>query len=247
MFWKATENQDFEQMQFSKRKYKHIFFDLDRTLWDFETNSTNALRDIFMKYELNKFIPDFDAYLDEYKKNNDVLWHAFRHKQISKNELRVIRFYNTLKSFGVKDQALAEKIDQEYIYTNSRKTGLLPFTLEILEYLSKDYWLHIITNGFREVQYIKLRQSGLMPFFDKIFTSDELGSQKPDTLVYRSALSAVNAGKKESLMIGDELYIDILGAREFGIDQVFFNYHKVPHHEEVTYEVHCLSELKTLL
>ncbi|MBN2520261.1 MAG: YjjG family noncanonical pyrimidine nucleotidase [Bacteroidales bacterium] len=229
------------------KRYKHIYFDLDRTLWDFENNSRTALKRIFKKYGLFSEIDDFDLFLKRYAIHNDRLWESYRKGQIKKNELRTTRFKNTLNDFGIKDIRLAKLIDENYIIQSPHGKHLVPNAIDILEYLKNNYSLYIITNGFKEVQYLKLQNSGLIKYFNTIFTSDKVGSSKPEKRFFQVALSTVNASKKESLVIGDDLEIDIIGARNFGIDQIYFNPDSLPHTEEVTYEIRSLKEIEKIL
>jgi putative hydrolase of the HAD superfamily len=127
------------------------------------------------------------------------------------------------------------------------QTALIPNAKYILKYLIKNYSLYIITNGFMDVQLAKIKNSGLSGYFKKIFTSEHARSSKPNRGIFEYALKSVNARKKESLMIGDDLEIDIKGAREFGIDQVYFNPSGIRHNDRLTYEIHSLLELKDLL
>jgi len=229
-------------------KYKHLFFDLDRTLWDFEKNSVLTFQDIFAKHDLNRVFPDFDTFLNTYKRHNEHLWTLYRDGQIQKDELRNKRFELTLDEFGVQDERLAENIGDDYVSISPTKKGLFPYTHEVLRYLKeKKYKLYIITNGFKEVQYVKLNNCDLMPYFDRIITSEEAGYTKPKPGIFAHSLSSVNALKKESLMIGDDLAADIKGAKDFGIDQVFFNPLKLDVDIHATYEISELIQLKDIL
>lgn len=229
------------------KKYQHIFFDLDRTLWDFEVNSVKTLKTIFEKRNLHQIFPDFNAFIDTYKVHNEALWDLYKLRKIKKAELRDQRFLLTLQDFGVNDPILAEKIGDDYIAISPTQTDLFPNTIEVLDYLSTKYKMYIITNGFVEVQYKKLKYSGLDKYFDRVTTSEEAKASKPKPGIFRAALSAANAKKTESLMIGDDLANDILGAKKFGIDQVFFNPNSMEHQENPSYEITELKALMTLL
>ena len=228
-------------------KYKHLFFDLDRTLWDFEVNSVKTLKSIFAKRNLEQIFPDFDAFIKTYKIHNEALWDLYKLRKIKKAELRDQRFLLTLQDFGIDDPVLAEHIGDDYIEISPTQTGLFPDTIEVLDYLSSKYKLYIITNGFVEVQYKKLKYSGLDKYFDRVTTSEEAKASKPKPEIFRAALSAANAKKSESIMIGDDLANDILGAKKFGIDQIFFNPNSNQHQEETTHEISELKELMALL
>lgn len=228
--------------------YKHLFFDLDRTLWDFESNSIDTFRDIFAKHKLENIFPNFDIFIDVYKKNNEALWAKYRTGEIKKDNLRTDRFQLTLKEFGVDDIQLATKIGDDYIEISPTKSIVFPHTHEVLDYLKqKNYKLHIITNGFNEVQFVKLKNCDLDKFFDSVVTSENAGYQKPRKEVFHYAVSSVNAKKESCLMIGDDPDTDMLGAKNFGMDQVYFNTCNKSIDFEPTYSINCLSELKNIL
>jgi len=228
-----------------KSKYKHIYFDLDRTIWDFEGNSIGTLKDLQEIFELTHIEPE------EFRKTfnfyNDQYWLMFREGKIKKEELRIERFKMTLGAFGIQDKALVEKMAFEYLRIGPSKTGLIPHAREILEELYQTYSLYIITNGFNDIQIHKLRNSGVLEYFKKVITSEHAHTSKPNIEIFQYALTVVNAKKKECLMVGDDLEVDILGAKAFGIDQVYFNPAGLKHTESVTYEITSLLDLKKLL
>jgi len=142
---------------------------------------------------------------------------------------------------------MAELIADEFVELSPLQTQLIPYTKEILTYLKPKYDLHIITNGFVEVQYIKLEKSGLRPYFKGIFVSEEIGYQKPDNNFFDCVVNGCGANKKECLVIGDNLEVDILGAKDYGLDQIYFNPEQTPHKEVVFKEITSLAELKDFL
>lgn len=227
--------------------YKHILFDLDRTLWDFEQNMRLTLMDIFDKHELNKAFPDFETFISSFVAINNKLWGWYQDGKLKKEVLRYKRFELTLKEYGIKDKDLAAVIGQEYIDESPKKTALMPYTIETLDYLFPKYKLHIITNGFNEVQFTKLRLCGLDKYFDKVITSEISGYHKPKPEAFGYTLSSANAKKEESIMIGDDLENDILGAKGFGINQIYFNPEGLPHDESLTHEIRSLKELQEIL
>jgi putative hydrolase of the HAD superfamily len=227
------------------RKYKHIYFDLDRTIWDFEGNSYQTIRDLVEKFNLNPIDPD--DFHRVYTHFNEQHWAMFREGKINKEKLRLERFVKTLEEFKIYDNQLAEKIALEYIKIGPTKTGLMPHAKEILDELSGKYSLYVITNGFIEIQTDKLRNSGISSYFKRVFTSEHARSGKPNRGIFEYALTAVNARKKESLMIGDDLELDIIGAKTFGIDQVYYNPLQLKHSVHATYEIMSLLELKQIL
>jgi putative hydrolase of the HAD superfamily len=224
--------------------YKDLFFDLDRTLWDLDSNSKEALFEIFTQYNLEQIgVFNFDAFFQNYQNINDKLWDDYRKGLVFKEDLRYNRFILTLDAFGIQDIALAKKIGDQYVETAPLRTKLLPNAMEVLHYLKSKYSLHIITNGFEEVQQLKMKNSGLSPFFNEIITSDRAKYKKPDPRIFAFALHQTGAKRNDSLMIGDNLQLDVIGAKNMGIAQVFFNPEGLRHECEVTYEIKDLSEL----
>jgi len=230
------------------KKYKHIFFDLDRTLWDFEKNSSEALSEIFCEFKLEeKSIPSSEEFISVYQKINDEMWDDYRNGHISKKVLRSERYDKTLQYFGVENQELAERIGCHYIAESPKKTHLFPFAHETLSYLKEKYSLHIITNGFEEVQHIKLLHSNLMQYFTEVITSEQAGYKKPAKEIFEFALQKANAKPSESLMIGDDLQVDILPAKAMGMRQVYFNPEKQNHSEKIDFVICSLDELTEIL
>jgi len=230
-------------------KYQHIFFDLDRTLWDFGKNSTETLTELFKRHQIGERTGVLeDDFIPKYKEINEDYWELYRQGKMSREELRNNRFGDTLNFFGLQDPLLAAKLGEEYIDLCPKKTNLFPFTHEVLDYLAGKYELHILTNGFEEVQHIKLRESKLRPFFKAIITSEQAGAKKPDAKAFHYSLESTGAHHSESLMIGDDPAVDLLGALNVGMDQVFFNPHREENpHLEPTFEISCLSELKEII
>jgi putative hydrolase of the HAD superfamily len=229
------------------KNVKHIFFDLDRTLWDFEANSKKTLEEIFISFDLKNNIEHFNHFHHSYLRVNAELWQKYGKKKISKEELRDSRFKNTLKNHDIHDDDLAQKISQAYIDLSPKKTQLFPGTIETLTDLGeKGYKMHIITNGFVEVQYIKLRESKLEHYFDVIVCSEHVGFNKPDKRIFNHALTLANAKAQESLMIGDDLKVDILGANQVGLEAILFDPEK-KHKSQAFKIIHSINELSTIL
>ena len=230
------------------RNYKHIFFDLDHTLWDFNRNSEETLAELFEIYSLQELgVKAYSDFLKKYREINDEKWDLYRQNKITKDELRATRFHDTLLAFEIDHPELASKIDSDYISKSPFKTHVFPHTHEILEYLAEKYELHIITNGFSEVQDIKLTHSKLKSYFKHKITSDSIGINKPDPKIFTHALRLAEAKRTESIMIGDNLAVDIIGARNIGIDQVYFNPDRNPHSVKITHEITNLIQLKDFL
>ncbi|HKL39975.1 MAG TPA: YjjG family noncanonical pyrimidine nucleotidase [Cryomorphaceae bacterium] len=229
-------------------KYEHVFFDLDRTLWDFDTNSKVALGEIYLEFKLKeRGIDSSNAFIEIYQAINEELWDQYRKGLLNKRKLRALRFSRTLEHFGFSDEYLGEQLGTAYIEISPYKTAVLPNCIEILDYLAGRYQLHIITNGFEEVQNIKLDQSGLTKYFSKIITSEQACARKPDPKVFNYAFGLTKGSVKNSLMIGDDLRTDIEGARNIQMDHVYFNPRRVVHSEELFHEIGDLLELKNLL
>ncbi len=228
------------------RTYRHIFFDLDRTLWDFDENSREALRDICGVNGLAERIP-VEEFIKVYQQINEMLWKAYRMGNLNKKTLRVLRFAKALEHFGIFDQVLGVRMGDAYVDLSPKKTALFPNTIEILDYLAGKYKLHIITNGFEEVQHIKLSNSGLSPYFTNVVTSERAAARKPSPEVFQLALHLAGTKAHEAIMVGDDLEADMAGARAVWMDHVYFNPSRAPHTEQVTREINDLNELRAFL
>lgn len=231
------------------KEIKHIFFDLDHTLWDFEKNSREAMLHLFLEYGFDTaFNTDFNTFIAVYEKINHELWRQYALKQVSKEELRYQRFHQAFLHFGYDRVEIAKAWADEYLAISPYKTHLIDGSLEILNYLkAKNYELHIITNGFREVQHIKLSESGLKDFFRHIIISEDHGVNKPDIKIFELAQTLSGAGQPECIMIGDNYEADILGALNARWKAVYLSVS--PQHNEQTgfYQISALKQLKELL
>ncbi len=209
------------------RQYDHLFFDLDNTLWDFTTNSKLAMFETLQHTGLLELLPDFDIFFAEYEKINTKLWNDYHFNRITKQKLIIERFCQSFKLFGINYQDW-EELNDFYLEKMAIQDHLFKGTIETLEKLkSQNYQMHIITNGFREVQRKKLVNCGLDKYFTKVFISEEVQATKPHRAIFEHAVKSTNAKKKRSLMIGDSWETDIIGALNYGIDQVMFlNYGK---------------------
>lgn len=203
---------------------KHIFFDLDHTLWDFDRNSAETLTELFEQYQLGNHIPSAEAFVREYKRINRNFWTLYRDGKIQKHELRYQRFLEAFAYFGMTvDQRYAEDFAASYLAICPLKKHVFPGTFEVLDHLKANYPLHIITNGFKEVQDIKLNASGLGNYFDVVLCSEDVGVNKPHPKVFHRAFELAGTSNFESVMIGDTLEADILGAENVGMKSIFFN------------------------
>ncbi len=227
--------------------YQHIFFDLDRTLWDFDASAEDAFRRMFDKYDLEgKGIPGIEAFKERYHHHNDQLWALYRKGEILKEVLNVKRFHLSLLDFGIDDQETAKGMANIYTSMNPDRAFLMPGTAEILKYLAPGYTLHLITNGFQEVQDQKFRIGNFGKYIQTMTTSEEAGAKKPDPRIFAHAIEKAGCKPEESIIVGDDLEVDIIGAREFGIDQIFYNPDGQSHTEEISFEIRHLLELKDI-
>ena len=230
--------------------YRHIFFDLDHTLWDFEANSRNTLEHLHQTLDLSaKGIDDFDRFHKQYLEHNERLWERYRKGFIKQEELRVKRMWLSLLDFKIADEALARTLSVQFLALLPTRKQLFPNTREILEYLKeKKYTLHIITNGFEEVQHHKLQAAELAPYFDQVITSEKANALKPHRAIFDHALEMSGADLSESIMIGDSMEVDIKGAWEMGMDQIHMNHVDKQRYpiEGDTYPTHTLFELEEL-
>jgi putative hydrolase of the HAD superfamily len=229
-------------------RYKHLFFDLDHTLWDFDTASERCWRSLYETFQLEaKGIQGFDIFFEDYTRHNDRLWERFRNGQMARQDLRWKRIWYTLIDHKVTDMELAQKLSAAYLELLPACSVLMPNAREVLDYCGERYSLHLITNGFEETQRLKLANAGIDGYFEELITSEISNSMKPKPEIFQYALDVTGAKVEESLMIGDALEIDVMGAMNFGMDAVYFNPEKLPHKQKPTYEVSGLQELTHFL
>ena len=230
-------------------KYKHIFFDLDHTLWDFDANARETL--LHLHCELNlleRGVHDFDLFHTNYLVHNEKLWERYRKGYIKQEELRIKRMFLTLLDFKIADDALCKEMSDLFLQLLPTRTILFPDTKEVLHYLGdKGYTMHIITNGFEKTQHSKLYNSGLSDFFKEVITSEGSNSLKPQKEIFEYALSKTGATIPESIMIGDTLDVDIAGAMNIGMDQVHVNFNSKEQDLTPTYTITTLKELEKIL
>lgn len=224
--------------------YKHIFFDLDRTLWDMESNSRQTLMELLHKYDLQgRGVADLETFIERYNVINHQLWSDYSANKLDKESLRYGRFRKSFALYGIHDEDLAIDFGNDYVAQGPLKSNLIPHTIEVLEHLEPNYELHIITNGFEEAQHVKIERSGLKKYFKEIITSERAGWKKPDTRIFDFSLKAAGATPQNSIMIGDSLEADVVGAREAGWAHIYFNPNQEPHQEDVMHEIQSLKEL----
>lgn len=227
------------------KNIRHIFFDLDNTLWDHRNNAYLTLKEIYKRENVQeKYNLSFEDFHREYFTINERLWAQIRDGEIDKEYLRKHRFYDSFLFFGIDDYDLAQVFEQNFLDEILNYNDLVEGAFELLEYLSeKGYTLHILSNGFKEVTYRKCELSGIQNYFKTITSADELNVRKPQPEIYEYALKKANAKKEESIMIGDDWIADVEGALSFGIDAVFFDVFKDNFGND---EVKVIRELKEL-
>lgn len=230
-------------------KYQHIFFDLDHTLWDFETNAKATLFDLYSLHQLsNCGIASFNQFFERYSYHNERLWDRYTKGFIKQDELRWKRMWLALLDFKIADEALSRQMAVDFLERLPLKNAVFPYTNEILQYLTnKHYHLHLITNGFEAVQHKKLKNAQLQSYFKKVITSEVSNSLKPNKEIFLYALQQTGAQVQNSLMIGDNLDADIQGAANVGMDSVFVNHLNIQPHKPSTYVVNHLQQLETIL
>lgn len=229
------------------QKYKHIFFDLDRTLWDFDANSAQTLLEIVEHFNLQEYVRDSYKWTDTYRKCNEEVWKLFEEKKLNKQNLRVERFRLLFEEFKINRKELIPEISEYYIANSPAKSLLMPNVAEVLDYLSAKYKMYIVSNGFYDVQLIKLRAGGIDKYFKRVITSDKVLAAKPDRKIFEEAVKSANARKTQSVFIGDNLDRDIVGAKRFGIDQIWYNHDTVLSEFTPSFEISNLIELKKIL
>ncbi len=208
------------------KRFTHIFFDLDNTLWDFKINSHLSMKETYTYFDIEKSGIHFDRFYACYSECNEQLWAAYRKKEIKKKDLIRRRFQQTFETLGL-NGVDPGKMNDHYLEIMPEQKELVHGAIEVLEYLKqKQYKLYVITNGFKEVQRRKLQSSGLAPYFDKVFISEEIKCPKPGKGIFEHAIKSTNARKSKSLMIGDDWDVDFLGAFSFGIKAICFLPHK---------------------
>ena len=233
---------------FATMKYRHLFFDLDHTLWDFEANARLTLEELYTELSLEKRgVNDFDLFHKNYLAHNEILWERYRNGHIKQDELRMKRMRLALLDFKIADDSLAQEMNVRFLDLLPTRTMLFPHTMEIMNYLTKkNYELHLITNGFEVTQHSKLKHSGLDKFFKEVITSEGSNSLKPNKDIFDFAFEKTGARPEESIMLGDNIDVDIIGAINAGIDQVFVNHNNIPINIKPTFSVTTLKELEDI-
>ncbi|MCX8081564.1 MAG: YjjG family noncanonical pyrimidine nucleotidase [Bacteroidia bacterium] len=225
---------------------KHIFFDLDDTLWDLKKNSREGMILTLRELELQHAITDLDHFLNLYMHYNNLAWEAYHQQHLSMEELRIKRFKWTLEHCGIFQDGLAEKMSETYMRITPNGKYLIEGTEVLLSALSESYSLHVLTNGFPDVQPIKLKSSGIYDYFDHIFISDEIGFRKPQKEIFKYCERKIGTKSEHCLMIGDRFETDIKGATHAGWKAVWLNPSGIKRYT-YPYVIKKLEELLLLL
>jgi YjjG family noncanonical pyrimidine nucleotidase len=229
-------------------EYKCVFFDLDHTLWDYETNSRETLDDIYRLHKLDKRgIYSHEHFYICFREVNIHLWNLYDRGLIDSHTIRKERFKKVLEFFKAYEEKLSSDLSNDYLTICPAKINLLPNAIDTLNYLRGKYRLTVITNGFEEIQQTKLTAGNLSHFFDHIITSQRAGCRKPASGIFEFALKSNSIDPRQAIMVGDNLINDIQGARSVSIDTVFFNPESHVHTEKVAYEIKDLKELCDIL
>ena len=235
-----------------KSKYLDIFIDFDDTLYDTHGNAVISLQELFEQYNFSEYFDNLDDFTVPFWEANEQLWAQYALGEITRDFLIIERFRRPL-SFGRgldPSEAFCLEVSDCYLEICSNKSGVVEGCYELLDYLKQNgYKLHLCSNGFHEVQYKKLASSHWTEYFDTIVLSEDAGANKPSNEYFEYAFRVTNAQPASTIMIGDNLKTDILGAKNAGIDQIYFNRRggQVSNRSEVTYEVTSLKEILTIL
>jgi YjjG family noncanonical pyrimidine nucleotidase len=231
-----------------EKKYKCVFFDLDHTLWDYETNAKETLTELFFSMDLaSRGVTDADSFYLQFRKVNTALWELYDRELIDQEHVRRERFRQILSHYSNCEEGLCDELSVVYLEKSPRKANLIPYAIDVLDYLSSRYSLTLVTNGFEEIQKLKLAAGNLDKYFQHIVTSQKAGHRKPSLKIFEYAMALNDIRCGDAVMIGDNLVTDIGGARAASIDTIFYNPERITHNERVSHEIACLSELKNIL
>jgi putative hydrolase of the HAD superfamily len=230
-------------------KYRHIFFDLDHTLWDFDANARATLLEVHELFNLaKKDVHPFEDFYTIYLNHNAILWDRYHKGFISSEELKWRRMWRTLVDFKIGDELLAKDISAKFLDILPTKKALFDYTIEILEYLaSKNYIIHLITNGFEKTQWSKINNADLSKYFTHVITSERSNAIKPAKEIFEYAIKLSGAKLTECIMIGDNPDADIQGAINAGMDNILVNYTGIISDVIPTYTISRLQELQDIL
>ena len=228
-------------------KYKHLFFDLDHTLWDGHRSTAESIAELYDRYNMAQYgIANAEEFVLAFHEINYRLWEEFEHKIISIQELLDNRFRLLLAKFGISNNQMAANLSSDYRVLQEIKQIYLPYIHEVLSYLQPKYALHVFTNGIDPLS-VERKMGGIKHYFCEIIGTYHSGYFKPHTIAFQTALAKANAQPHESLMIGDSQHTDIIGAANIGMDCIWLNQRKQTILTQATYEISCMSELLQLL
>ncbi|MDF7821916.1 YjjG family noncanonical pyrimidine nucleotidase [Runella sp. MFBS21] len=229
--------------------YKHLFFDLDHTLWDFERNSAESLTEIYHDFELvNHGVVSLGDFVKTFIEINTSLWADFDQGRIAHGYIREHRFRLVFEALKIPQLAFGKDMGEEYLRLLPQKSHLLDGAVALLDYCAeRNYQLHIVTNGFDSIQASKMESAGIQHYFQHVITNEKAGAKKPDAQIFMFALNAAKARQEESLMIGDNWEADVMGAMRFGMDAAYYNPKKLAFETKPTYDIQHLEELKSVL
>lgn len=230
-------------------KYKDLFIDFDDTIYDTRGNAEIALRELYDHFRLDRYFDSVEEFTLPYWKANVELWTQYSKGEIERDYLIVERFRRPLScGRGLNpDRSFCLEVSDVFLDLCSTKPGIVAGARELLDYLMGKYRLHLCSNGFHEVQYRKLDASDTTRYFDTVVLSEDAGVNKPAKEFFDYALKVTGADAESTIMIGDNLNTDILGARRAGIDTLYFNRWQTDDTEEVTYRVDSLKEIIGIL
>lgn len=230
------------------KHYRNLFIDLDDTIWDFTGNSRIVYRTLYDKFNYNRFFDSFDTYISIFEKKNEELWAEYGKGNITKDELNERRFAYPLQTAGIEDKAMTDEFMRESLAMMPTMSGVVEGAIDALEYLKPKYNLYILSNGFRELQFNKMKSAGVYDYFSKVILSEDIKVHKPNVEIFHFALSATQSEFGNSIMIGDNIETDIRGAKDAGIDQIYFNrWNNTSLPFQPTYTISRLEELKNVL
>lgn len=229
------------------KKYKGVLFDLDHTLWDYETNAAETLYELFHAHLKDETTESFITFHKHFVRINTQLWLDYDRGLIPREVIREQRFHRVFQEVGVDNYPLSLTFSDAYVRESPKKSNLLPQAREVLDYLNARYPLVVVTNGFEEIQTVKVDSARLRPYFKAVITSERAQSKKPEPGIFGLALEHLGVTADEAIMVGDNLLTDIAGAYKAGIDQVFYNPKGTAHESACTYEIRELNEMLAFL
>ena len=236
-------------MTSGRNRYTSLFFDLDDTLWDTAYNNRECIEEVYYAYGFDKHYLSFERFFSLYMPYNEKLWKDYRDNLIDRQTLITERLLYVLRPIGIDDIALAQQINDDFLRRTATKTKIIGGAKELLTYLYPRYRLFILSNGFREIQFLKLKNSGLADFFERIILSEDVSVRKPHPKIFDYALKNTNSRRATSLMIGDSWEADIEGAQKARMDNIWFNPHRIVPENAIppTFEVYSLFEIIEIL